>query len=632
MRSAVIDLPSQPIRNELLDPRCTKWGFTAPVGPGPSNERWTAYTTYTLVTGATDGPPNLGIATYARATFTDATKAGLGIHLADNTEAANSTNVARLIPVTAGQQVTVVVHVRSSVNSAALQFQLKNRFATGAVWLNTAQSPIYQLVAGVWQRLVLTLTPPAGATGLSVSAQFINAVGVAGATLDVTAMQVVYGPDPGVHLDGGSPGWRWLGTAGASMSAGYPLGQVVNLAPFPYPQTTVTGTAAWNNTRWFGPLLNGVQPAGTYAVVTTGLPLGIPRGMRKTWTTGIDTGPGSSTGSNSDTGFDVAIISGSGNTPQRSWPVVPGEVYTISAFMRTSATNKRANIAFYPFDSSGTTLTRQASTPVTLVPNVWTRVSGTFTVPAGCAFARFLPDSPSVATTTADLWKAGDWLEACGYMITRGATLYPYCDGNAPGWSWAATAGASLSAGPAAATLADLGVGAPAATAVGPNTTATIATPGPNAAGRSLYLVTDIVAGYNPWTATAAFGTTGVSGIMIDASDTGSLRIRGDFPGGNTNWWTAIAGAATAGRHVVCGSVDPGQGTVRIIADALAESSRALTTIGTPVYDRVKTTSTIGITPVLAIGFEAGHDLATRQKVLAWLARMYGGGAIPAGY
>lgn len=244
MRSAVVDLASQPIRNAAPDPRVTKWGTVAPVGPGPSNERWGTYTTYTLITGAIDGPA--GITSYGRATITNATQIGLGFHIADNPEAGSPTNSARLIPITIGVPITVGFFVRSSIATAINGFSIKYRWAnvpgvTGWTWTAAAVDSRRTLTdAAIWTWLTLTLIPPAGATHLGIAAQYSVAV-AAGTTLDATGLAVVHGlPAPITYPgEGATPGWKWIGVVDRSESVGYPYtlesiaGQplAVNLTP-----------------------------------------------------------------------------------------------------------------------------------------------------------------------------------------------------------------------------------------------------------------------------------------------------------------------------------------------------------------------------------------------------------------
>lgn len=290
-----VDLASQPVRNRAPDPRSTKWATTAPVGPGASNERWNNVTTYTLVTGATDGPPGLGITSYARATFTTGTQGGLGFHLADNPEAGAPTP-ARMIPVTPGQRISLGIWVRSAVTTAA--FTLKYRWATGSTWVSGAVSPTSSVTAGVWQLLPLTAIVPAGATHLSVAAQHGVAVAV-GTTLDVTGLMIIDDLLPPTHVDGETPGWRWTGTVGASESVGYPytLEGVAGAPPIVLPGGAgMTSTDLPGATATSGRTLYAVHSVdslvNTPSVARIGDPGGSSRRLRFSYAPG-DGGDGS---------------------------------------------------------------------------------------------------------------------------------------------------------------------------------------------------------------------------------------------------------------------------------------------------------------------------------------------------
>lgn len=217
MRSQIYNAASKPITNVVVDPRATVYNPAG--GPGFGNDRWNAYETFTLVTAATDGPPGTALATYARTTCTVA-MAGLGFDFGSNPEA-NGAPDSKWTPAVPGQAYTVSVWVRCSGAYAA---RVRLRFRSGAGWLTGAD---YQtnltLTASQWQRLSVTGVAPAGAT-FAASYTIINDTMNPGDTFDATGLMIHTGSLMPTYCDGNTPGWKWLGTPGASQSVGYPYG------------------------------------------------------------------------------------------------------------------------------------------------------------------------------------------------------------------------------------------------------------------------------------------------------------------------------------------------------------------------------------------------------------------------
>lgn len=125
--------------------------------------------------------------------------------------------------------------------------------------------------------------------------------------------------------------------------------------------------------------------------------------------------------------------------------VVPGQVYTISAYVRT---NKARTITvaaeWYKTDNSSSG-TSSIGAPVSIPANTWTRVSATTSA---------APTSTAKATvtfygvTTSAPFAVNDTYDIDGLMVTNGSTLYSYADGASPnGWAWTGTANASTSTG-----------------------------------------------------------------------------------------------------------------------------------------------------------------------------------------
>ena len=82
------------------------------------------------------------------------------------------------------------------------------------------------------------------------------------------------------------------------------------------------------------------------------------------------------------------------------------------------------------------------STPVTLTPNTWTRL--TFNVPV----------TPTMASFTFIVYSSGGALNTNSTidfdaaMVTEGSNLYEFSDGNSPDWTWNGTQNNSTSTGP----------------------------------------------------------------------------------------------------------------------------------------------------------------------------------------
>ncbi len=162
------------------------------------------------------------------------------------------------------------------------------------------------------------------------------------------------------------------------------------------------GGLGWANTRGFG----GGTGAGTYTLQTgvVGHPAGITTALRKTWT--------GTASQNGDTGFDHGS----------AVAVVPDEVWTISAYLRTTASGKTARMRAL-WDGGG----EATGAPTQLMmPNTWYRLSFTFTVPAGKT--SFTPVTDINAGGVS--WVPAQWLEGTGLLITRTDALHPYFDGS----------------------------------------------------------------------------------------------------------------------------------------------------------------------------------------------------------
>lgn len=173
------------------------------------------------IADATDGPN--GIKTYLRKTWT-----AIGTNLSN---VAFNHGVARANP---GDQVTVRSWVRASKGWTldTLNYRMRMSFqwrdATNTQIGSTASSPNINIpggvvAAGVWYPIEFTATAPAGTVSVFVyqDVSMPLSAWAVGDTIDGTGLVVTQNPTRWRFADGSSPGWRWLGAANTSESAGY---------------------------------------------------------------------------------------------------------------------------------------------------------------------------------------------------------------------------------------------------------------------------------------------------------------------------------------------------------------------------------------------------------------------------
>lgn len=175
--------------------------------------------------------------------------------------------------------------------------------------------------------------------------------------------------------------------------------------------------------RWFG----GGGGAGVYSLETGTTPIGNTFG-RKTWTA-------APTANNGDTGFN-------GGT----YNVTAGETFTFSAYLRSSSW-KWHEIGINTYDIDTEDSTRRRSPSVLLSPNVWTRVSWTYTVHPNVNRIMAFIDMSGSTSGAGTHWAVGDTLDITGYMVTQGSTLHTFADGNSSNWVWNGGVDTSTSTG-----------------------------------------------------------------------------------------------------------------------------------------------------------------------------------------
>ena len=215
-----------PITNLASDPAATK--YTTPnTAAGWRSDRYSADGTYTLVTGAEDGPVD-GLKTYARLQITRATPNGRGFHIVGNPEAASTGGNG--MPIEAGKTYTVSAYVRNQRLSGAVVYAMGVRFVdssnawvgsntSGGSAISEMGSPVTS--PGPWVRAWVTVTAPASATKMHAYVREVASGGhVSGDRIEGTGLMITEGSKLHAYADGDSAGWKWTGTPHNSPSVG----------------------------------------------------------------------------------------------------------------------------------------------------------------------------------------------------------------------------------------------------------------------------------------------------------------------------------------------------------------------------------------------------------------------------
>lgn len=225
---------------------------------------------------------------------------------------------------------------------------------------------------------------------------------------------------------------RWIGTANASPSIETDVtgAQRLNLAvdPEAVNSSIAVGTVGWSKSRWFG---GNVTP-GTYTTVTNAGDTPFPdvtTYLRKTWTTAA---PTTSTG---NTGF------GNSNGTTGAMPVVPGQTYTVSSYLRASTYHGTSSMKIQWISADGRILTTSYGVNIALPAGEWTRISLTDTVPVGAYFMALISDVDGT-----EGWPVNSTLDGTALLVEQTNTLKTFFSGdsNTPasgtlhGWNGAA--------------------------------------------------------------------------------------------------------------------------------------------------------------------------------------------------
>ncbi|MNX47430.1 Fimbrial protein precursor [compost metagenome] len=193
-------------------------------------------------------------------------------------------------------------------------------------------------------------------------------------------------------------------------------GAITNLAINPSLETTTS--------NWGHYLAGG---AATASRLTTGGYSGSGF-YRMTWTAATTAVSG---------GF-YPVNMGSGN-------LTADNTYTASVWVRSSKNQTmRPQLTFR--NAANTTVGTTINGGTVSVPaNTWTQLSISGVAPATSNSALMT----AYAHTGGSLWQPNDTLDGDAAMLTEGASVYAYADGNSPNWIWNGTQDNSSSTGPA---------------------------------------------------------------------------------------------------------------------------------------------------------------------------------------
>lgn len=213
----------------------------------------------------------------------------------------------------------------------------------------------------------------------------------------------------------------------------YPATSVAERSNFAANPSVETNANGWNA---FAPDANGtVARFGPYPAGQHVLPGGAPGGacfVRVTWNS-------------------QATAIGGGLYYQGGTPVTPGQVYTVSVYVRCS-TVQRLAVGVDWLNAAVTTVIASSVGAATVVAgSSWVRLSVTTTAaPPGAAQARVFIYAQTGASGS--VWGTGSFLDADALLFERGDQLLPYFDGNTSSvgligrrYQWAGVANLSAS-------------------------------------------------------------------------------------------------------------------------------------------------------------------------------------------
>ena len=220
--------------------------------------------------------------------------------------------------------------------------------------------------------------------------------------------------------------------------------------------TATTGTVSYKTTETTNPTAGGCPGHGQGGVAAITNLVRNPNATLNTsdWVATSSAG-GSPTGARITgqttplPGVTTAYRATLTGTPSSWWrvqnsqpvPIVAGQPYTLSSYVRSSVTGGVGVIIIW-MDGVGGTITENASLTASQTADTWGRRSVTATAPANAISARlqaYAPTSLGVANATVD---------GTGMMFVQSSTLTSYADGNSSDWTWTGAANNSTSTGP----------------------------------------------------------------------------------------------------------------------------------------------------------------------------------------
>jgi prepilin-type N-terminal cleavage/methylation domain-containing protein len=122
-----------------------------------------------------------------------------------------------------------------------------------------------------------------------------------------------------------------------------------------------------------------------------------------------------------------------------------GETYTFSAYVRSScALSNGMRFDLIVWDGNGISAGTLPIGNQSPASTAWTRVTRTTTLPVNAAFVQ-----PILSFSGQTGCPPGSTMDSSAVMITQGATLRNFADGNSTGWAWNGAPSRSTSTGPA---------------------------------------------------------------------------------------------------------------------------------------------------------------------------------------
>lgn len=207
-------LVRQRVRNLALNPSgkvsSTGFNFSTQTGTG------------TIARPTTGGPDG---GSYVRRTWTGTATSTPGADILTYGQSVwGGQGLPSTIPLVAGRTYTLAVKVRPS-RDARLRLNPQSITGSGG-GTGIPNGPDTLCPANVWTRLAATFIAPTGASAVRLDVDNAAVAPTAawdiGDTLDAAQVLAMEGADPGIYMDGDTPGWAWLGTPGESISEGYP--------------------------------------------------------------------------------------------------------------------------------------------------------------------------------------------------------------------------------------------------------------------------------------------------------------------------------------------------------------------------------------------------------------------------